>query len=517
MRALIAVRLSRVTDATTSPERQLAKCREVCEQRGWEVVGIAEDLDISAGKTTPFDRPQLGDWLKNRAGEFDAIVFFRADRIVRRLFDLADLMRWAKEHRVTLVSATESHFDLSSDFGDIIALLVAKVAELELSAISARNASAAQHNIKAGKYRGGVPPWGYLPSDSTGEWRFVQDPEQVSLIREVVARVLDGEPLRAVAHDLTARKALTPRDAFAQAQGRKVNGYKWHSAGLKRALTSPALLGQAMLSGEVVRAEDGSPVVRSEPILTREVFERLGVELAERENRKEPTKRTTSMLLRVIYCGVCGQPAYRLKGGKGRSPRYRCASAQYKTHCGNTSIPLADAETIVDSFILRMLGDSERMDRVWDAGSDHSAELADVTAELVDAAGQIGSPAFKAGTPQRDALDARIAALAERQEKLAAESVKPAQWVWAPTGEQFSDWWSAQEVVAKNVWLRSVNVRVEFSHGRMHFDFGDLETLAKQVDPGLTAKAAKEMFVAIREGGARGAVVGVDGSVTLVP
>jgi site-specific DNA recombinase len=517
MRALIAVRLSRVTDATTSPERQLAKCREVCEQRGWEVAGVAEDLDISAGKTTPFDRPQLGDWLKNRVGEFDAIVFFRADRIVRRLFDLADLMRWADEHRVTLVSATEAHFDLSSDFGDVIALLVAKVAELELSAISARNASAAQHNIKAGKYRGGVPPWGYLPSESTGEWRFVQDADQVSVIREVVARVLEGEPLRAVAHDLTARRVPTPRDAFATAQGRETKGYEWHSAGLKRALTSPALLGQVVSGGAVVRSQDGSPVVRSEPILTREVFDRLGVELAERENRKEPTKRTTALLLRVIYCGVCGKPGYRLKGGKGRAPRYRCASAQYKTHCGNTSIPLADAEKIVDAFILRMLGDSERMDRVWDTGSDHSAELADVTAELVDAAGQIGSPAFKAGTPQRDALDARIAALAERQEKLAAESVKPAQWAWVPTGEQFSDWWSAQDVVAKNVWLRSHNIRVEFSHGRMHFDFGDLETLTKQVNAGPTAKVAKEMFVAIRESGARGTVVGVDGSVTLVP
>ncbi|HEY1842837.1 MAG TPA: recombinase family protein, partial [Mycobacterium sp.] len=178
-RALIAIRLSRVTDATTSPERQLQTCRELCSKRGYEVVGVAEDLDVSAGKTSPFDRPQLGDWLKNRPHEFDVLVFFRADRIVRRLFDLADLIRWGRDHSVTLVSATESYFDLSTDFGDIIALLVAKVAEMELAAISERNASAAQYNIRAGKYRGGMPPWGYLPDDSSGEWRLVQDPEQV--------------------------------------------------------------------------------------------------------------------------------------------------------------------------------------------------------------------------------------------------------------------------------------------------------------------------------------------------
>jgi site-specific DNA recombinase len=222
---------------------------------------------------------------------------------------------------VTLVSATESHFDLSSDWGDIIAMLVAKVAEMELAAISERNSSAARYNIKAGKYRGGVPPWGYLPDDVTGEWRLVQDPEQIKIIREAVDRVLSGEPLRAVAHDLTARRILTPRDRFAQHQGREVRGYEWHSQGLKRSLTSETLLGYAVSGGKPVRADDGSPVIRADPILTREVFDRLGVELADRENRKEPTKRSTGLLLQILYCGVCGKPAYRLKGGTGRKPR----------------------------------------------------------------------------------------------------------------------------------------------------------------------------------------------------
>jgi site-specific DNA recombinase len=84
MRALIVVRLSRVTDATTSPERQIAACEELCRPRGYEVVGIAQDLDVSAAKTTPFDRPQLGKWLDDPT-RYDVIVFFRVDRIVRRL------------------------------------------------------------------------------------------------------------------------------------------------------------------------------------------------------------------------------------------------------------------------------------------------------------------------------------------------------------------------------------------------------------------------------------------------
>lgn len=515
-RALIAIRLSRVTDVTTSPERQRQTCRELCAQRGYDVVGEAEDLDVSAGKTTPFERPQLGDWLTNRQGEFDVLVFFRADRIVRRLFDLADLIRWSREHSITLVSATESYFDLSSDFGDIIALLVAKVAEMELAAISERNASAARYNIKAGKYRGGVPPWGYLPElDAEGAWRLVQDPEQVTVIREVVERVLAGEPLRAVAHDLTGRGVLTPRDRFAEFQGREVKGYDWHSGPLKRSLTSPTLLGYAVTrepltdpqgralrtaAGKkqfgpetVVRKDDGSPVVRSEPILSREVFDRLGAELADRENRKEPTKRSTGLLLRVIYCGVCGRPAYRLKGGAGRSPRYRCASAQYKEPCGNGSVPLADADTLVTENLLELLGDSERLTRVWDSGSDHSAELAEVDAALVDLTSLLGSGDYRAGTPQRIALNKRISELAARQAELSTETVKPAGWVMQPTGERFGDWWERQDTEGHNLWLRQWKIRATFNNPAgaisWHIDYGDLTRFEEGLRLGKSATA----------------------------
>lgn len=492
-RALIAVRLSRVTDATTSPERQLATCRELCEQRGYEVVGIAEDLDVSAGSTTPFDRPQLGDWLTNRLGEFDVIVFFRADRIVRRLFDLSDLIRWSREHSVTLVSATETHFDLSTQFGDIIALLVAKVAEMELAAISERNSSAARYNLRAGKYRGGIPPWGYLPQrDKDGDWRFAQDPEQVAVINEVVRRVLDGEPLRAIAHDLTARGVQTTKDRFAAHQGREAQGYAWHSGPLKRALTSPAMLGQVVTGQTVAREDDGSPIIRAAPILTREVFDRLSVELSERENRREPTKRSTGLLLQIIHCGVCERPAYRLKGGAGRNPRYRCSSAQYKETCGNRSVPLAEADEFVTGHLLDTFGDSDWLERVWDSGSDHSPELEQINATLVDLTGLLGTGPYVAGTPQRIALNQRIAGLAGRQAQLSAEEVKPAGWTWQPTGENFGERWARQDVTARNVWLRSMGVKFTFDNrdgaNRWHLDLGDLKQYEEQLRFGVAAR-----------------------------
>ncbi|NKS80618.1 recombinase family protein [Rhodococcus hoagii] len=529
-RALIVVRLSRVTDATTSPERQLEECRKLCEQRGYEVVGIAEDLDVSAGLTTPFERPQLGDWLGNRFHEFDVLVVYRMDRIVRRLLDLADLIRWGQTHSVSLVSATEPFLDLTAPFGDIVALLVAKVAELELDAISSRIASAYKHNRQLGKWTGGAQvPWGYLPRQTDDGWRLFPDPEAVPMIHEVAERVLAGEPLRAIAHDMNERKIPTAKDRMNAHLGRELQGYEWTSGGLKRSMTSPTMLGYATVrepkrdaNGEIqrdargrkmfeaediLRGPDGSPIQRAEPILTNHVFDQLGVELAGRENRKEPTKRSTALLLQVIFCEVCGRPAYRLKGGAGRRPRYRCSSAQYKSTCGNGSVVMEEMDELVESAVLGLLGSSERLSRAWDAGEDTSAELADLDATLADLAGQLGLSVYRAGTPQRAVLDTRIAELSHRRDELAAITTRPAGWTWQPTGETFAEWWERQDIQQRNIYLRSMGVSVRFDKRedlKIKLELGELDRMASEVKAAGRLKGTTELLSAMAEHGIAG-------------
>ncbi|MBB4134777.1 recombinase family protein [Gordonia humi] len=497
-RALIVIRLSRVTDATTSPERQLAACRELCEQRDYDVVDVVEDLDVSAGATTPFTRPKLGPWLNSRHQEFDVLVFYRVDRIARRLFDLSELIQWSQRHDVTLVSATESHFDLSNDFGDIIALLIAKVAEMELAAISARNASASHHNIRSGKWRGGIAPWGYVPERGDDKvWRLVQDPVQVEVIHEVVERVLAGEPLRPIAADLTARGVLTPKDRINQLKGREIKHYAWASGRMKEQLTSRTLLGQIVTRDPVVDAkgqvqrdarghrilgpefvvtgDDGRPVVRAEPILTREIFDRVGAALRARGVDRTATT-TSGLLLKVLFCGQCGRPAYRLKGGPGRKPRYRCAYAQdkkgaagIKGPCDNRSVPLEWADAEVERYVLDRVGPMERMVRTWFSGSDSRGELAEIDELLGDLVDQLGTGAFKRGTPQRKRLDARIAALTERQDELRGQPIEQPSWRYEGTGESVSEWWSRADSATRTAWLRESGVRVTW---RSHTESG---------------------------------------------
>jgi len=506
MRALIVVRLSRVTEATTSPERQRQECESLCEQRGFEIVGLAEDLDVS-GAVDPFkkkDRPNLARWLAGEEQAFDVIVVYRVDRLTRSIKHLQKLVAWAEDEGKQIVSATEPHFDMTTTFAAVVIALMGTIAQMELEAISERNRSAARHNMKQGKYRGGSPPYGYVPTGEEGNWRLVQDPDQVKVIGEVVRRVLDGEPLRAIAHDLTRREVPTPRDSFDIHKGREPKGVEWRRETLKKFLTGQALLGYAMADGQPIRNDDGSPVMRAEPILTREVFERVGAELASRNRLGEPQQRSTSLLLRVLFCGVCSRPAYRLVSGHGRQPRYRCAGLQLAERCGNGTIIMAEIDGAVESMILGLLKGSYRMERVWDVGSDHGSELAEIDDTLADLTDQLGTGVFARGTPQRERLDSRIAALAARQKVLSEVTVKPAGWEWTPTDELFSDWWAEQDVKARNIWLRSMGIRVEFDCHQWRIDFGDMQTLTSETTDGPNVAAWKDHLAGLREVGLRG-------------
>jgi site-specific DNA recombinase len=489
MKALIVVRLSRLQESSTSVERQEEICRDFCKQKGWEVAGVATDTDVS-GSVDPFDRkkrPELAGWLAGEREPFDALVVYRADRLTRSVRNLQTLVAYAEDHGFVIASATEPHFDLTSPFAAVLVALIGMISEWELTAITERNRSTAQRNIRLGKYRGSTPPWGFRPSDESGEWRLVQDPEQVTVIREVVRRVLDGEPLFAVADDLTARGVPTVKDIARKRLKKPVKGTAWSSTVLKRSLISDAMLGLVVSDGVALRGADGAVIERSEPILSREELERVRHALSARAPSTPRAKGELSLMTGVLKCGVCGEPAYRFGSGVGaaRHTRYRCRSiAQGKGQsCGNRTIRTDQVDGVVEGFLLAVLGPTERKEKVWQAGSDASVELSDIDAELVELTGLIGSPAYRTGSPQRAALDTRIEGLVARQEQLQAQVVRPAGFVWQGTGEKFGPWWESLDTAGRNAWLRSMGATFTFDRERAEFFAGDLVKLLEGVVP----------------------------------
>lgn len=457
IRALIVIRLSRVTEATTSPERQELECRRYAESRGWDIAGVVADLDVSGSKS-PFERENLGAALAD-PGAYNLLIFYRIDRLTRSMLDLAKVMKWAEAEQISLVSATETHFDTTTAAGRLIALLVASFAEMELEAISARNRNAFAHNYSQGKWRGGVPPWGYLPAMVDGEWRLVQDSDQVEVIREVVERILGGGSLAKIARDLTARGVLTSKDAFAESQGREVMGYSWHISPLRRALRSETLRGYAISKGEVIRGADGAPLVRAEAILDGSTWRRLQGVL-DGSAREAGARRNQSLLAGILWCGVCGRPMWILRGGRGRIDRYRCQAGNSAQPCGNRTIGAPLIEDWVMGHVREMWWGTERTRSVRVAGYDPGAEREGIEAEMSDIAGVVGRPGYRTGDAARARIDARMAALAARMEELADVSVVQSGWTTEGTGETVSDFWEAADAADRNRWIRGSGIAI---------------------------------------------------------
>ncbi|MFA7512784.1 MAG: recombinase family protein [Mycolicibacterium vanbaalenii] len=279
VRALIATRLSRVTDATTSPERQLAVCRELIAERGYEEIGVAEDLDVS-GSVDPFDRkrrPELAGWLRERGDEIDVLIAYRVDRLTRSIRHLQELVHWADDHDKLIVSATEQHFDMTTPFAHVVIALMGTVAQMELEAISERNRNRNQDDLRKGNYKGGTPPWGYVPKRVDSVRKLAYDRDQAAVVNEVARRVICGESLNSISHDLTRRGIKSPK------------GNDWNVTPLKRSLMSEAMLGRVTdRSGKSIRGDDGSPIQRADPILDRAVWDQVREVLTSRSQGSRP-------------------------------------------------------------------------------------------------------------------------------------------------------------------------------------------------------------------------------------
>ncbi|KPC72132.1 integrase [Streptomyces sp. NRRL WC-3753] len=380
-RALIAVRLTRQTDSTTSPERQYEECRSFCDLQDWKVVGVARDLSVSATAVPPWKRPELSRWL-DHAPAFDVIVFWRLDRFVRRVGDLHRMIEWARNHGDKgLVSATEP-FDLTSAAGQTMADMIATFAQMEARAAAERVASSRAHLLTSTRWGGGSPPFGYRTFAKDGARYLEVNPQTANVVREAALRVIDGEPVNAVCRDFEERGLPSPADTYQRNKSGK--NFVWYPRTLKGILTSPTLLGWKTRSEDVpgksykkrvlVHDRNGDPIRVAEAVLDQDVFDCLQEALARSAapvGQRSTTPRTP--LLGVIKCGRCGKNLQlhttrkRRKDGTYRvTEKVRCLSRVGSPACpGYVFAPVDEIVAPIRSMLIEAVGDTPVTRRVY--------------------------------------------------------------------------------------------------------------------------------------------------------
>jgi site-specific DNA recombinase len=492
-RVLGVVRLSKVSDETTSPERQRRSIQRWADQEGHVVVGWVEDIDVSGG-VEPWKRPEFSKWLpstigkevssiehrialeESRADEYDIICALKLDRLSRRVLHVHTLVEWCERHGKE-VATVEDGINLNTQMGKLLFSLIASFAEGELEAIKARAKSSYNHLVKEGRWRGGRIPYGYrAEKQDTGDgWRLVLDDygtDTAGTLREIVRRLIEGESANSIAQWLNEDPTKTPTSLDAQLirNGKPPKGGRWTAANTAKVVRSLNVLGQMEVTEEVVidgqktkrtrvvRDTEGRPLQRAEPLITQEEWELANKKLDENTSKRNGNRKGGSPMLRVAFC-TCGEPAYL---GPGRNwPYYRCASRTTHKPCptGSKGIAAHVLEGAVEEVFLRVAGDVEIVRKVFRPGVDFTRDIEEVNRALAELredreaglySSELGKQEYRETYKRLDA----------RREQLMAQPTRPDGWDEIPTNETYRERWaklSTQHEKGKE--LRAAGVR----------------------------------------------------------
>lgn len=486
-RAVLYLRLSSVSDASTSIERQERDLRARAVAEGWRVVAVLVDEGISGRK----ERPKAAEAVRMIAdGEAEVLAVTALDRFSRagatRLGPLLDAL--AARPEALFVSLKEG--DSSDSTFRLRTVLLAEIAlqEAENTAHRQRNAIAHRRTV-SDRYTGGaVVPFGYIsvPASEGAPGRIlVPDGTERALVREVADRLLAHvESLTAIAADLTRRGVPTSKSPARRALRRgepwaTLERGTWTVSGVRTLWASDSLVGRVTHHGDLIRDADGLPRSVWEPLTDLDTLERLrdrlggdhseaarrrmrrrGLGLSartdetadEREARlaaieaadlvttmkPRPARRRAARLLSGVALCTCGTPLYVTTSG-GR-PVYACP-ARRNDPTSPCPGPRVNAEAVEDHVVdlfLRVAGAAPEQrveERVSSPGT--AAALREVEAQLRSA-----SAAMLDETSDVAALSARIVDLRRRRADLRSVP-STIERVLALTGRTLADAWEA--------------------------------------------------------------------------
>jgi DNA invertase Pin-like site-specific DNA recombinase len=451
-RALLSVRLSVLTEDTTSPVRQELDLRIMCRDRGWRVAGIASDLNVSATKVSPWKRKQLGDWLNNRVPEFDVILFWKLDRFVRRLSDLGTMIRWCDRLGKNLVSKNDQ-IDLSTTAGQIMVTIIGGIAEIETANTSTRVTSLWDYTKTQSDWLVGKPVYGYVTAeDESGKVILAHDPVAYRALHWCRKRALAGASARRMTRTLIRAGIV---DA------------NFQTSSLLRRLRNPALMGyrterDGNNGSKLILGANGKPIRVAEPIFTETEFESLQTALNARKRKKViPTPvGDRTKFLGVLVCSDC-QTNITVKATNnkfGYYPYLRCRG------CKSGGIGVPNPQAVYDQIVsdaLSAIGDFPVENREYARGAEVRKEIKRLEESIayymreLEPDGRYAKTRFTKEQAQAT-LDQMIQTLNEIDPETAED-----RWVKVHNGKTFREHWEEGGMEAMGADLARVGIKCE--------------------------------------------------------
>lgn len=355
-RAVIYVRISQDrTGAHLGVDRQREDCEALAESRGWEVVEVYIDNDLSAysGKPRKDYRRMLADL---ELGTATVVIAWHTDRLHRSPTELEEYIDLSQRRGVDTHTCQAGELDLSTSSGRMTARIHGAVARHESEHKAERVARARLQKAKAGKFGGGLRPFGWgVP---TGETRkktvkgtneeidvAVLDmnkavPEEAAALEAGTDQILAGGSIRGWVRWL-ADKGLT------SSTGKPID----HQAA-RDLLMRPRNAGIAVYQGEEIGAGLWEPVVDEGRF-------RAVVAILTNPSRVSTPGPTPKWFGSLIYlCGHkgCTKSVKCTRTGGGNQPSYRCPDQ----HGGGRNAEKVD--TYIEDLLIERLSREDAAD-----------------------------------------------------------------------------------------------------------------------------------------------------------
>ena len=378
LRAILYLRISDLTDTSTSVERQEKGGRRKADDLSASVVRVFKDEDKS-GFHTYVRRPEWDaalDMLRQRLA--DILIVFKVDRATRQgIPQAAEIIQIVYQTGCRFISIADG-IDSNNEGWELQLTLAAHQAHTESKNTSTRVTDLRADERDAGRWMGSRP-YGFIV---TPERKLELHKEEAKVIKAVVKLLLDPvEPrtLRSVAKWLNEKGHDSPRwagrkyrIAQLEAKGEPLKAQKlrekplktpnsWSWPTVRQLVTSVVMTGFLPHQGDIYRHSETGEMVRVGPeIISMADSTRLRALFGSRVPvhwtrsavpgaRSQDTKRpVTGLLVDYLYCGECGaretHDAYWVRNGKPW-PRYRCNRRHFSGRCPGTLMkgPIADA------------------------------------------------------------------------------------------------------------------------------------------------------------------------------
>ncbi len=366
-RVIGIVRVSRVDgregESFHSPDVQRQRIEDACQSRGWRLVGVREELDVSGGKPLA-QRPGLSYAVEAiEAGQADIVLAAYLDRLTRD-----PNVRDAVIDRVETAGGEVFAADMGRQSnGTAVEQLTGTLASAVHRYVR-RVAAERSHDAQVRAVARGVPPWprvtvGYQRGE---DGRYVRDPVTAPVVVKAFELRASGATVAEV------RTFLQEHDIVLSVTG------------VRKLLRSRVVLGEIHF-GDLVNLHAHEPIVVDRATWNR--VQRMVVP----SGRKTKSKRLLARL-GVLRCASCGGRMSASRTGRDYA-FYRCASQA----CDHpVTISAEPVERLVEDAVREALKDAEGRasaeSNVREAEDARERAQADLDAALRAFAGLMDEP-----------------------------------------------------------------------------------------------------------------------------